>query len=443
MNINKNLQKISLALFMGFSTCLVTAQVTQVSKIMAQYEDAFFNKIEEISDNYNKKVNYLNAQYMDRLHRDIIAMKSRGALYEVKAAQDEIARFGKDNQLLAKNVNKEFDSLKQVQLACIAKMDQVNYEKSKEIVCIYSRVIDALNRDKDLLTKNGDVNDALWVDEKRKEFEGSRAFKQAQTSVNIYELTHTIEKQVEESTPEVADTPQQQPQQNMTAAQDEVEAAKPLDPAIYGALKIDHSKTYPQGHIKEYKRLGLNSRTDVNSSAVALTAYEKDLSPDERGNWQWAKKIRFQINSNTSRRDYYNTFMVVRYFGSNRPSGTTSNINGFGIRAAPRTTIITEIGWQIIMIPEPLTNSRMFLDFPAFPEIEAEPWNSTSSLLSRTIDQYNFFGIIVSVYDADNNLIYQKASNDGLSPYARPKPHISIKAIRNPQNFRIVTQPQL
>jgi outer membrane murein-binding lipoprotein Lpp len=105
MNINKNLQKISLALFMGFSTCLVTAQVTQVSKIMAQYEDAFFNKIEEISDNYNKKVNYLNAQYMDRLHRDIIAMKSRGALYEVKAAQDEIARFGKDNQLLAKNVN--------------------------------------------------------------------------------------------------------------------------------------------------------------------------------------------------------------------------------------------------------------------------------------------------------------------------------------------------
>ena len=438
--INKNIQKISLAILVGFSTCLVISQVTPVSKTMAQYEDAFFNKIEDIADKYKKTVNDFSAQYVDTLQRYIVVMKNDGSLYEVKAAQNEVVRFRREKQLLAKNVNTEFDSLKQLQLTCIAKMDQANYEKSKEIVSIYSRIIDALNRYKDQLTQSGDVNDALWVDEKRKEFEGGRAFKQAQTSVNLYELTHKIEKEVEESAPKVADTPQQ-PQEKMHIVHDDVDnAIVDLDPEIYGALKIDHAKITPKGHVKEYKRLGLTSRTDVNSSSVNLIVYEKELSPDERDDWPWAKKIRLQISSNSSKKDYSDTFIFIQYFVKSKAARRTT-ANGFA-RVGPSRTTIRELGWQIIMIPEPLTNSRMFVDFPAFPEIEAEPWNSTSFLGNERYVSDNFLGIMVSIYDADNNLIYQRASNAALRPFARARPHISSKAIRNPQNFQIKHQPK-
>ena len=425
----------------GFSIQIVHAQVTQVSKVMAQYENAFFSKIESISDDYNNDIGNLNLFYIETLQKYMQVMQSRGGLYEVKAAQTELARFNSEKTLIAKNVNKEFDSLKKVQLAFIDKLETINYERAEEFIDIYNRIIAALNKYKEQLTKDGNINDAQWVDEKRKEFESSRVYKQAKTSVKMYELTHDIKVLCEPETPVAESQPIPVVNHNVAENVDD-ESAVVIDPTIHGAIELHFSKTFPTGHVKKYKRLGLSTRTDVNSSALSIIAYSHDLEDDEKGTWSWAKKFRFQMNSISSKKDYNNCFIVIQYFGSEKTSrrdltGSFSINPGAGMS---RTTIAT-LGFQIIQIPTPLTNSRVFLDMPTFPEIEAEPWNTTSYFSLHDINIYEFYGIIVSIYDADNKLIYQKCSIDGLRNMARSMPPIAYRYIRNPVNFKITTAP--
>jgi len=435
--MNKKILYLMILVCYGLSMQVVNAQVTQVSKVMAQYEGAFFSKIESISDDYNNDINNLNLFYIETLQKYMQVMQSRGGLYEVKAAQTELARFNSEKTLIAKNVNKEFESLKKVQLAFIDKLETMNYERAEQIIDIYNRIIPALNKYKEQLTKDGNINDAQWVDEKRKEFESSRVYKQAQTSVKMYELTHDIKELAEPEAP-VAETQPQPVVNHNVISKVEDESAVVIDPTIHGAIKLHFSKTFPKGHVREYKRMGLSTRTDVNSSALSIIGYNKDLEDNEKDTWPWAKKFRFQMSSISSKKDYNNCFIVIQYFGSAKTSrrnttGTFSINPGVGMT---RTSIVS-LGFQIVQIPTPLTNSRVFLDMPTFPEIEAEAWNTTSYLALDTIINYDFYGIIVSIYGEDNNLIYQKCSIDGLRNMARSMPPISHRHIRNPENFRI------
>jgi hypothetical protein len=439
--MNKKILYLMILVCYGFSIQIVNSQVTQVSSVMAQYEDAFFSKIESISTEYNNEIRNLNSFYIETLQKYMQVMQSRGELYEVKAAQEEIARFNSEKILIAKNVNKEFDSLKKVQLDFIDKLETINYDRSKEIVDIYNRIISALDKYKEHLTKDGNINDAQWVDEKRKEFEISRVYKQAQTSVKMYKLTHDIEVIDEPETP-VAES-QPTPLLNNEVLEDAEEPSEVVvDPAIHGAIELHFSKTFPDGHIKEYKRIGLSTRTDLNSAALSVSGYCKDLDDEEKGTWQWAKKFRFQINSITSKKDYNNCFIVVQYFGTARTVRRSMTRNlALNSRIGSNRTTIRSLGFQIVQIPTPLTNSRIFLDMPTFPEIEAEPWNTTSYLSLNDINHNDFYGIIVSIYDEDNSLIYQKCSVDGLRSMARNNPPIDYRNIREPQNFKITTAP--
>ncbi len=438
--MNKNILYLMILICYGFSIQIVNSQVTQVSSVMAQYEDAFFNKIESISNDYNNEINTMNSFYIETLQKYMQVMQSRGELYEVKAAQEEIARFNSEKILIAKNVNKKFDSLKKIQLAFIDKLETINYDKSKEIIDIYNRIISALNKYREQLTKEGNINDAQWVDEKRKEFEISRVYKQAQTSVKMYDLTHDIQELQEPES--LVEEENAAPVLNNNVTTDDSESSDVvIDPAIHGAIQLDFSKTFPSGHIREYKRIGLSTRTDLNSAALSVIAYCKDLENEEKGTWQWAKKFRFQINSISSKRDYDNCFIVVQYFGSARTVRRATGSLAQTPRVGSIRTTITNLGFQIVQIPTPLTNSRVFLDMPTFPEIEAEPWNTTSYLSLNDINNNDFYGIIVSIYDENNILIYQKCSIDGLRNMARNTPPIAYSNIRNPVNFKITPAP--
>jgi hypothetical protein len=412
----------------GFSIQIVHAQVTQVSKVMAQYENAFFSKIESISDDYNNDIGNLNLFYIETLQKYMRVMQSRGSLYEVKEAQAELKRFTSEKTLIVKNVNTEFETLKKIQLACIDKIDEINFQKSEEIVALYNKIIPALNKYKEQLTKEGNFNDAQRVDEKRKEFESSRVYKQAQTSIKMYEITHDIKELVEKETP--VEERQPTPVVNHNVIEKvENESDVVIDPTIHGAIKLHFSKTFPPGHVKKYKRFNLPTRTDVNSAALSIIGYNKDLEDEEKGRWAWAKKFRFQINSISSKIDYNDCFIVVQYFGSHKFSRRNS------------AEIVT-LGFQIVQIPAPLNNSRLFLDMPTFPEIEDEPWNSTSRFKEKTLNTFSFYGIIVSIYNAENKLIYQKCSIDGLRNMARNVPPIKARHIRNLGNFKISPAPK-
>jgi len=438
MTMNKKILYLMVLICYGFSIQIVNAQVTQVSKVMAQYEDAFFTKIESISEDYNNDINNLDSFYIETLQKYMQFMQSRGSLYEVKAAQTELTRFTSEKTLIAKNVNKEFESLKKIQLAFIDKLETINYGRAEEIIDIYNRIIAALDKYKEQLTRDGNINDAQWVDEKRKEFESSRVYKQSQTSVKMFKLTHDIAELAEQETPAVESQPT--PGLNNEVAENAEDSSDVvIDPKIHGAIKLHFSKTLPTGHIKDYKRLSLSTRTDLNSAALSIIGYCKDLEDEEKGTWSWAKKFRFQMNSLTSKKDYNDCFIVIQYFGSFKSSRDTHT--GNFSRTIGTSVSRANLGFQIIQIPTPLTNSRLFLDMPSFPETKAEPWNTTSYLAKRNLNMYEFYGIIVSIYDEDNNLIYQKCSTDGLRDMARSVPPIAYRYIRKPENFKITTAP--
>ena len=82
--MNKKILYLMVLVCYGFSIQIVNAQVTQVSKVMAQYEDAFFSKIESISDNYNNDIGNLNLFYIETLQKYMRVMQSRGALMRSK-----------------------------------------------------------------------------------------------------------------------------------------------------------------------------------------------------------------------------------------------------------------------------------------------------------------------------------------------------------------------
>jgi hypothetical protein len=426
MKIRKKTLGLLLLALLGFCT-QINAQVTQASKVMAQYEDAFFKKIETISTDYKTNMNNFNSFYLETLQKYMQVMKSRGALYEVQAAQAEINRFSTEKTLIAKDVNTEFDTFKKIQLACIDKIDAIDLQKSQEVVALYNKIIPALDKYKEQLTKEGNLNDAQWVDEKQKEFENSKFFKQAQTSIKMYEITHNTDKIGLQET--VVQEEPQVPVSNNTAKDEEVAADTIIDPAIYGTIKIHHSKTTPRGHTREYKRFNLSSRTDLNSSALSVTAFTKNLEDNEIDRWPWARKFRLQINALTSKTDYNDCFIVVKYFGARKTAKRKAGGSALNL------------GYQIVQIPTPLTNSRLFLDMPTFPKVEAESWSPTSHLIGYNLDLYEFYGIIVSIYDADNKLIYQKASSDGLRPYARSVPPIKVLNIRDPEKYKVLPTP--
>jgi len=438
MTMNKKILYLMVLICYGFSIQIVNAQVTQVSKVMGQYEDAFFNKIESISNDYNNDIAKFNLFYIETLQKYMQFMQSRGSLYEVKAAQAELTRFNSEQTLIAKNINKEFESLKKIQLAFMDKLEAINYGRAEEIIDIYNKIIAALDKYKEQLTREGNINDAQWVDEKRKEFESSRVYKQAQTSIKMYEITHDIKELAEPETPVEESQPTLVENHNVVEKVDD-ESDVVIDPEIHGAIKIDFTKTVPSGHIKEYKRFGLSTRTDLNSAALSIIGFIKDLEDDEKDTWAWAKKFRFQMNSLTSKKDYNDCFIVIQYFGSFKSSRDTHT--GNFSRTIGTSVSRANLGFQIIQIPTPLTNSRLFLDMPSFPETKAEPWNTTSYLAKRNLNMYEFYGIIVSIYDEDNNLIYQKCSTDGLRDMARSVPPIAYRYIRKPENFKITTAP--
>ena len=70
MTMNKKILYLMILVCYGLSMQVVNAQVTQVNKVMAQYEDAFFSKIESISEDYNNDISNL-IRFILKLYKNI------------------------------------------------------------------------------------------------------------------------------------------------------------------------------------------------------------------------------------------------------------------------------------------------------------------------------------------------------------------------------------
>ena len=374
--------------------CILTLTGTTtlaVDKRLATARASYGAQLLKIQGGSDNKTDW-RADYGRELKALGAAYQTGGDLDGLIAARKEIKRFEYSSEIPAESIVTEPAKLKELQDKYAALAGGGGIEKSRKIVALTELYVAHLEDMKKQLTVSGDIESALAA---KKEIERVQA--SPVNTAALFDLS--VAKAAEPKQPVPVEKAATAP-----AKEDENEMSAPRGYTLYPAGKTPERIA---GQVFNRLALASTGNTPMSARRVSVIASRSLASQVSNSSSYYSSSkrtsksaiIRLQIRHTRSSSAVENQIVNIQFF--TKPVGSKGS-------ASP-----TRVASGTIKIPK-LTSAAICVDCP-------EVSSSSSSYRSgrRTSKRGTaFYGILVSVYNADGTLSYQGISTSGLKKAA-------------------------
>ncbi len=373
---------------------------------LANLRTIYAEHLERIESESGKKLTSWPASYTSGLRQLQSTYQQKGDLDSWQNATAELKRFAEEGDITEGCIVLKPDGLRELQVRFRDVVQKYSLERSEEILSLTEMYVARLEAAQKKLTIEGLMEDAIAYNAEIRRVKSSPAFTAAEFEVAAYEAAKAREEQATEDDPE---NPVPPPPPSGTPI-------KPLsrEGRLIGSCRV-YSGNGPMTEGRRYKRLVLKptdaARTLRKLSVQASTAQKSSAGRTTTSSYYSAKV------------DYTHTYLRVqlRTLSGLDVSAPLVYIQLFSRSVARKGNVTpSQLAGHAVALPG-LDAATVTIDCPEVKTGKYEDRYSSYSS-SSTKKGGEFYGILISVFDAQGALLYQAASGNALNDFAPTKP---------------------
>lgn len=363
---------------------------------LTKLQEVYASSMKTIAAEKSKAEKLLPVQYQAEIKQLQASFQAAGDLDSWRVIQSELTRF-KSSPNIPEPVGTTLEQLAGTQRKYRERNTEVSLQSSRQILDLVQKYSRALSNLQAELTRAGKIPDAVAVSKEEARVKASSEVKAAE-----FELAQATAMNPTTPPPEPA-TPAPPPS---------VAAAERSGSEKKGGFTLHYDRVAPDIPDVHLKRMTLrntpNVRTGRRVSVTYLMGTQDDVSKDSAHSYYSTSTsksgstdylVRLAMRATSTADTVENATLYVEYFGKSIKSGN----------ALP-----SRISQHMLELPS-LSSAIVHVDCPTF-STSSSSYSYTSSYgyHSSSKSGMDFYGAIISVFDADKKLVFQAASNSRL-----------------------------
>jgi len=408
--------------------CLPSALIAGTEEDLAGLREIYTEHLDKMTTDYTAKAGAWPEEYTKALRGLLEKTQNAGLLDDWSLIKREIERFQATPELSEKHAVAAPKELSTIQAKYRNILLGYSIEKNRQIISLTRMYLSRLGDMQKELTKSGRIKDALKVNAELKQVKATPQVTAAEFEIAEYEAEKRKAKRQAQKAVEPVPAPPKD-EETGDAQQDVQPENAETDYRIYTDVSPPSLPDF------KFKKLSLRStdrmRVGHKVSVNLLLGTQSDVSKTRHIDSWWRTKTkggamthfaRIALRSTSTKQELTDAKLVVQYFGKEL-SDTSSKVEPQDIAVA------------VVPLP-PIRTKWVHVDCTPVSTYAYSREHRSWSYRSSSKAGQHFYGLVISVFDADDSLCYQGASTGTLQKLGLAKLPQNTEEERIRRDFR-------